>query len=125
MIRIGCSGWSYNDWRGIVYPIGLPQRRWLEHYQQLFDTVELNSAFYRLPTPAAVEKWVAEAPPGFLFAFKLGAFGSHREKLRDPELWLPEHLNGAQRLGDHLGPTLVQLPPRWNAMPSGWTSSWR
>ncbi len=96
-----------------MYPPGLPQREWLRHYQQLFDTVELNSTFYRLPTPEAVEGWAAAAPPGFLFAFKLGAFGSHRKKLRDPESWLPLHLDRARRLGDHLGPTLVQLPPRW------------
>ena len=62
---------------------GLPQRRWFEHYQQLFDTVELNSTFYRLPTPAAVDRWAEQAPPGFVYALKLGAFGSHRMKLRD------------------------------------------
>jgi len=113
VIRVGCSGWSYKDWRGIVYPDELPQRRWLEHYQQLFDTVELNSTFYRLPSEAAVEGWAAAATPGFLYAFKLGAFGSHRKKLRDPETWMPNHLDRAGRLGGHLGPTLVQLPPRW------------
>ena len=48
-VRIGCSGWSYAHWRGVVYPEGLEQRRWLEHYSTLFDTVELNATFYRLP----------------------------------------------------------------------------
>ena len=51
-VRVGCSGWQYRDWRGVVYPAGLPARRWFEHYSTLFDTVELNSTFYRLP-PAA------------------------------------------------------------------------
>ena len=111
--RVGCSGWSYRDWRGVVYPEDLPHRRWFDHYQQLFDTVELNTTFYRLPTEAAVEAWAASAVPGFCFALKLGAFGSHRMKLRDARSWLPNHLDRAQRLGDHLGPTLVQLPPRW------------
>lgn len=113
MIRVGCSGWSYNDWRGVVYPPELPARRWLQHYQQLFDTVELNSTFYRLPTPEVVDGWCQAAPPDFLFAFKLGAFGSHRKKLRDADSWMPKHLDRARRLGDHLGPTLVQLPPHW------------
>ena len=111
--RIGCSGWSYRDWRGVVYPAGLPARRWLEHYATLFDTVELNSTFYRLPAERTVEQWAERAPPGFLFAFKLGMFGSHRMKLRDAASWVPNHLQRARLLGDHLGPTLVQLPPRW------------
>jgi len=110
---VGCSGWSYKDWRGVVYPADIPQRRWFEHYQSLFDTVELNSTFYRLPTPEAVERWATDAEPGFLFALKLGAFGSHRMKLRDAASWLPNHLDRVERLGAHLGPNLVQLPPRW------------
>jgi uncharacterized protein YecE (DUF72 family) len=43
----------------------------------------------------------------------VGAFGTHRKKLRDPESWLANHLDRAERLGDSLGPNLVQLPPRW------------
>jgi len=111
--RIGCSGFVYRDWRGVVYPESLPQRRWFEHYATLFATVELNNTFYRLPPPATVEKWRAQAPAGFVYALKLGAFGSHRMKLRDAASWLPNHIDRARRLGPHLGPTLVQLPPRW------------
>ncbi len=111
--HVGCSGWSYRDWRGPVYPEKLPQRSWFEHYCTLFDTVELNATFYRLPPPATVESWAAKAPPGFLYAAKLGAFGSHRMKLRDAASWLPNHLDRMGRLGPSLGPTLVQLPPRW------------
>lgn len=111
--RIGCSGWSYSDWKGIVYPEDLPPSRWFDHYTTMFDTVELNTTFYRLPTARTVEQWAGSAPPGFLFAFKVGAFGTHRKKLRDPESWLANHLDRAERLGDALGPNLVQLPPHW------------
>ena len=111
-VRVGCSGWVYRDWRGIVYPSDLPQRRWFESYVARFDTVELNSTFYRLPTTTAVDRWAAQAPPGFVYAAKLGAFGSHRMKLRDAASWLPNHLDRMCRLGAALGPTLVQLPPR-------------
>jgi uncharacterized protein YecE (DUF72 family) len=79
----------------------------------LFDTVELNSTFYRLPPVETVEQWAEQAPPGFVYAVKLGAFGSHRMKLRDAASWLPNHVDRARRLGHSLGPTLVQLPPRW------------
>jgi uncharacterized protein YecE (DUF72 family) len=110
---VGCSGWQYRDWRGVVYPDRLPQRRWFEHYATMFDTVEINSTFYRLPPATTVESWAAQAPSGFTYAVKLGQFGSHRMKLRDARTWLPNHLDRALRLGSHLGPTLVQLPPRW------------
>jgi uncharacterized protein YecE (DUF72 family) len=111
--RVGCSGWSYKDWRGIVYPRELPQRRWFEHYQSLFDTVELNATFYRLPAVSTVERWAEAAGSRFVFAVKLGSFGSHRMKLRDAGSWLPNHLERFAPLGALLGPTLVQLPPRW------------
>jgi uncharacterized protein YecE (DUF72 family) len=111
--HVGCSGWVYRDWRGIVYPEGLPQRRWFEHYATLFDTVEINNTFYRLPPASTTEAWAAQAPAGFVYAVKLGQFGSHRMKLRDAPRWLPNHLDRVERLGAHLGPTLVHLPPRW------------
>src|SRR3954447_11960220 len=112
-VRVGCSGWVYRDWRGVVYPQPLPQREWFRHYASLFDTVELNNTFYRLPPLSTVEHWAHQAPPGFEYALKLGAFGSHRMKLRDAASWLPNHIERVQRLGEHAGPTLVQLPPRW------------
>ncbi|HUQ40746.1 MAG TPA: DUF72 domain-containing protein [Acidimicrobiales bacterium] len=116
-VRVGCSGWVYKDWRGLFYPEKLAQRRWFEFYAGHFDTVEINNTFYRLPPPSTVELWAEQAPPGFVYAMKLGQFGSHRMKLRDAASWMPNHLDRAQRLGKALGPTLVQLPPRWKANP--------
>jgi uncharacterized protein YecE (DUF72 family) len=111
--RVGCSGWMYRDWRGVVYPSTAPTSRWFACYSELFDTVELNSTFYRLPAASTVERWEQQAPPGFCYAVKAGQFGSHRMKLRDPSGWLDRHLERVRLLGDHLGPNLVQLPPRW------------
>jgi uncharacterized protein YecE (DUF72 family) len=111
--RVGCSGWNYPDWRGVVYPDHLPASDWLSHYATRFDTVEVNSTFYRLPGTETVEHWRQQVPPGFVFAVKLGQYGSHRKKLRDAGNWLPNHLDRMRRLGTSLGPTLVQLPPRW------------
>lgn len=110
---IGCSGWNYRDWRGTVYPAGLPASKWFEHYRSLFDTVEINNTFYRLPPLDTVAKWADQAPPGFVYAVKLGQFGSHRMKLRDAPSWLPNHVERVRLLGASAGPTLVQLPPRW------------
>jgi uncharacterized protein YecE (DUF72 family) len=103
----------YKDWRGVVYPADLSQRRWFDHYSSLFDTVEINNTFYRLPAPATMDAWASQAPPGFVYSVKLGQFGSHRMKLRDAARWLPNHLDRVERLGLALGPNLVQLPPRW------------
>ncbi|MEZ5180992.1 MAG: DUF72 domain-containing protein [Acidimicrobiales bacterium] len=112
--RIGCSGWQYREWRGVAYPAELPQRRWFEHYAATFDTVELNTTFYRLPAPSTVEAWRDRAPDGFRYAVKVGRFGTHRKKLRDPATWLANHLDRAERLDEHLGPQLLQLPPHWH-----------
>ena len=112
--RVGCSGWVYPDWRDGFYPPGLPRRRWFEHYAAEFPTVELNNTFYRLPPITTVQRWADQAPSGFVYAVKLGAFGSHRMKLRDAASWLPNHVERARLLGEALGPTLVQLPPRWH-----------
>jgi uncharacterized protein YecE (DUF72 family) len=116
---VGCSGWDYPHWRDAVYPHDLPARRRFEHYATAlgFDTVELNTTFYRLPAPETVERWAQAAPPGFVYAVKLGQYGSHRRRLREPEQWLGNHLDRVARLGPHLGPTLVQLPPRWRRDP--------
>ena len=54
---VGTSGWQYRDWRGVVYPPGLPQRAWLEHFAGQFPAVEVNNAFYRLPERAVFERW--------------------------------------------------------------------
>lgn len=97
----------------MVYPEGLPQRAWFAWYAEVFDSVELNSTHYRLPTPAAVARWADQAPPGFCYAVKVGRYGTHRKKLRDAASWLPNHLDRIRGLGPHLGPQLLQLPPRW------------
>ena len=104
----------YRDWRGVVYPSDAPQRRWFELYAERFDTVEINNTFYRLPTAAKVEHWHDQAPPGFRYACKVGQYATHRKKLGDPEAWLANHLDRVERLGAHLGPNLLQLPPRWH-----------
>ena len=75
---------KYRDWRdGAFYPPRCPQRRWLEHYATLFDTVEVNSTFYRLAKPEAVARWVAETPPDFVFTVKASRYLTHMRRLTD------------------------------------------
>jgi uncharacterized protein YecE (DUF72 family) len=111
-VRIGCSGWSYRDWRGGLYPEGLPARRWLARYAEVFDTVEVNATFYRLPKRETVAGWVEEVPGDFLFAVKASRYLTHMKRLHEiadgvARFWEPlEPL----RRGRRLGPVLWQLP---------------
>ncbi len=114
-LRVGCSGYEYDDWRGVLYPKGLPRSRWLERYASVFDTVEINGTFYRLPEEKTFDAWRVRVPDRFLFALKLGRYGTHFKHLKDPEAWLPVFVERAARLGPKLGPILVQLPPHWDA----------
>lgn len=91
----------------------LPQARWFEHYASLFDTVEVNNTFYRLPEAETFDAWKARAPKGFLFAVKASRYLSHMKKLKDPEEPLDRFFERASHLGRKLGPVLYQLPPRW------------
>jgi uncharacterized protein YecE (DUF72 family) len=117
--RVGCSGWVYKHWRGPVYPPDLPTKRWFEHYAGWFNSVEINNSFYRLPTEAAAEGWAAQAPPGFVYALKLGQFGSHRMKLKDAGSWLPNHLDRVERLGATAGPGTVEAAYQGRYGPDG------
>jgi uncharacterized protein YecE (DUF72 family) len=111
-VRIGCSGWNYPHWRGRVYTKGLPQRRWLAHYATLFDTVEVNSTFYRLPRRSAVAAWAEETPPDFLFAVKASRFLTHMKRLTDMGRGVERFYERIEPLADasKLGPVLWQLP---------------
>jgi uncharacterized protein YecE (DUF72 family) len=113
-LRIGCSGWNYEHWRqGVFYPEGCPPARWLRHYGQFFDTVELNNTFYRLPRTTAVAHWVAETPPDFIFGVKVSRYMTHIKRLQDTPEHLPLLLERIEPLleSPKLGPLLWQLPP--------------
>src|ERR687891_1090089 len=112
-VRVGCSGWQYKHWRGNLYPIDLPQKRWFEHYASLFDTVEINNSFYRLPEARTFASWASRAPMRFLFAVKASRFLTHMKKLKDPEEPIERLFSRMRALGRHLGPVLYQLPPGW------------
>jgi uncharacterized protein YecE (DUF72 family) len=111
--RVGCSGWQYRHWRGNFYPAGLPQTRWFDHYASIFDTVEINNTFYRLPDASTFTAWAARAPAGFEFAVKASRFLTHMKKLKDPEEPLDRLFSRMRGLGRHQGPVLYQLPPGW------------
>jgi uncharacterized protein YecE (DUF72 family) len=116
-LRVGTSGYQYRHWKGDFYPRKLPIRSWFDHYAKRFDTVEINNTFYNLPEAERFDAWREAAPPGFRFTLKYSRYGTHLKHLRDPEKPLARFLERAERLGERLGPILVQLPPHWGADP--------
>ena len=116
-IRIGTSGWEYEHWRGSFYPRELKRDRWLEHYAERFDTVELNASFYRLPLRATFDRWATRVPDGFVYAVKASRYLTHVKRLKEPAEPLERLWGRAVGLGPHLGPVLYQLPPRWKPDP--------
>jgi uncharacterized protein YecE (DUF72 family) len=116
-LHLGTSGYRYDDWRGRFYPEDLPESEWLGFYAERFTTVEINNTFYGLPGPETFDRWRDQVPTGFVFTLKYSRYGSHLKHLKDPDDHLLTFLDRARRLGDRLGPILVQLPPRWKANP--------
>jgi len=111
--RIGTSGWHYPHWRGVFYPNDLPSRKWLEYYSRHFDSVEINSSFYRLPTEHAAAQWKESTPDNFCFAVKASRFISHMKKLSNVTDSTETLIYRMQSLGGKLGPILFQTPPLW------------
>lgn len=110
-IRIGCSGFNYWDWRENFYPADLPQRKWFEYYCTIFNTVELNVTFYRLPLAKTFDRWYKETPSDFVFSLKGSRFITHVKRLTDPEQPLELFFERTLRLKEKLKVVLWQFSP--------------
>ncbi len=111
-IRIGLSGWSYDEWRGDFYPEGLAHTKELTFAAERFDTLEVNGTFYGLTTPRACRGWYEAAPADFEYAVKASRYITHNKKLVDCEEAVANFMaSGILELDDKLGPILWQLPP--------------
>ncbi|MEW6214228.1 MAG: DUF72 domain-containing protein [Nitrospirota bacterium] len=110
-LRIGCSGFLYDHWRGNFYPEGLSKSHWLEYYCKQFSTVELNVTFYRLPERETFVKWYSSTSEGFVFSLKGSRFITHVKKLKDCEEPIEAFFSRASLLKEKLGIILWQFPP--------------
>lgn len=109
--RIGCSGWTYDDWKGPFYPETVKLKDRLCYYASRFDTTEINGSFYRLPSETAAAAWAEQVPEGFVFAWKVSRYITHNKKLKDCQDSVDLVFGRMKPLGAKRGPALVQLPP--------------
>ena len=125
-VEVGCQGWSYEDWvtpaarpKPVFYPRGTRADRMLETYARAFETVEVDSTFYAVPSASAVDGWKRRTPDGFTFSLKLPREITHEQALKGETAGrvLSEFCERARRLGEKLAAVLVQLPPQFEATP--------
>src|ERR1700682_4634748 len=104
-IRIGVGGWSFEPWRGVFYPAGLPQKRELEFASRALTSIEINGTYYSTFKPDSWRKWRDETPDGFVFAVKASRFCTNRKILAGAGESIDRFIGqGLTELGDKLGP---------------------
>lgn len=110
-VHIGTMGWSYSFWTGKLYPTGCKPEEYLTEYSKHFDTVEVDSTFYRIPYKRTVAKWRTQTQPGFIFSAKFPQAITHEKLLVDCEEEVERFLWSISLLKEKAGPLLLQLPP--------------
>ena len=110
-LYIGCSGWSYSSWQGPFYPANLENKHWLSYYSQVFNYVEIDSTFYRIPNDFMVKNWARKTPANFRFTAKFPKIITHDKKLKNVEKELTLFYNVMKPLKNKLLALLLQFPP--------------
>lgn len=111
-IAIGCSGFHYKDWKEKFYPENVPAKDWLRFYAGIFNTVEINNSFYRLPTEKTVRNWHDATPENFSFTIKGSRYVTHMKKLENLGDGIQRVYQVADWLEEKLACVLWQLPPQ-------------
>ena len=111
-IYVGIGGWTYEPWRGVFYPKGLPHARELGYAGEHLTSIEVNGTFYRTQTPATFRKWASEVPERFVFSLKGPRYAVNRRVLKEAGDSIKRFLDsGVTELGPRLGPLLWQFTP--------------
>src|SRR5476649_2626360 len=109
---VGVGGWTYEPWRGVFYPKGLPHARELSYAAQHLTSIEVNGTFYSTQTPKTYRKWASEVPDGFVFSLKGTRYAVNRRVLAEAGDSIKRFLeSGITELGGKLGPLLWQFAP--------------
>ena len=114
-LHLGTIGWSYDFWKGPFYPAKTASKNFLAYYSSQFNTVEVDSTFYRMPSAQTVETWRMQTPEGFKFSLKFSQLITHVKALKDCQSETGAFLGRAELLKEKLGPMLLQFPPTFTA----------
>lgn len=117
-IYIGTSGWMYKDWGKRFYPDNVKGTAQLPYFAEYFDTVEINSTFYRIPRRTASQAWLKNTPDDFKFAVKMNRYLTHRKKLildEPGQERLKIFMDNVRPLKPKTAALLIQLPPSFRA----------
>jgi uncharacterized protein YecE (DUF72 family) len=109
-IRLGTSAFTAAGWPGAFYPRGMKSADYLSYYSTKFDTVEVDSTFYRCPTIEAVNNWALKTAAGFIFSLKVPRTITHEKVLIECDKDFEEFIGAAHVLGEKLGPIVFQFP---------------
>lgn len=109
---IGCAKWGRKDWVGKLYPPKTQPKDFLEHYAQIFNCIEFNAVFYKMPFPTDVQKWKSKVPEGFLFCPKFTNTITHLKRLNNVGFETGKYLEAITEFKDNLGPIFLMPHPQ-------------
>lgn len=109
---IGCAKWGRKDWVGKLYPKGTKPKDFLEHYAQIFNCIEFNAVYYRMPFPTDVMQWKSKVPEDFIFCPKFTDVITHRKRLKNAEFETSKFLEAITEFKENLGPIFLMPHPQ-------------
>ncbi len=111
---IGCAKWGRKDWVGKLYPKGTKPKDFLEHYAQIFNCIEFNAVYYRMPFPSDVWQWKSKVPEGFKFCPKFTDIITHKKRLKNTEFETGKYLEAITEFKENLGPIFLMPHPQFS-----------
>ena len=106
----GTSAFTAAGWEGTFYPTGMKPADYLTYYATKFNSVEVDSTFYRTPSAATVNGWARKTPDGFIFSVKVPQVVTHEKMLTGAEAEFRQFVQTMDLLGEKLGPMVLQFP---------------
>jgi uncharacterized protein YecE (DUF72 family) len=111
-VFVGCAKWGRKDWIGKFYPPGTKEKDFFSYYSKLFNCIELNATYYKIPTSEQIKKWRDNVDTNFKFCPKFPQIITHMKRLRNCEREVDEFLNAIVQFENNLGPVFLMPHPQ-------------